>query len=172
LSDTRFAVPPSLRPKLPTGGCGWVTNQFGTIDVDTGKADLLLVPAAKSEGCCVEPLEEVGVDHFKCYRVAVAAGTPAFEPRAVKLGDQFAEYDTVIVLEPTKFCNPVDKNHEGIIDANAHLLCYTLDPGSFPGTSRSFWRRWIETADQFGLLSLRTSRPRELCVPSETEERN
>ena len=41
------------------------------------------------------------------------------------LSDEFGSTSTAVV-KPTAFCNPVNKNNEGIKDATVHLVCYKL----------------------------------------------
>src|SRR6185503_10409868 len=61
-----------------------VENVFGTVFVDTkGNPDRLLVPAATSlasQPPAPDPNTH-DVDHYKCYRTAVTAGSPKYFPR-------------------------------------------------------------------------------------------
>jgi concanavalin A-like lectin/glucanase superfamily protein len=101
-----------------------------------------------------------GVDHFKCYKVRSAA---AFQRRSVLLVDTFGSKNT-IVLRPDTFCNPVDKNGEGITDATAHLTCYKIRDAS---GQAGFAPQRLSVQNQFGSSSLAAVSPRVLCVPSE-----
>jgi len=145
-----------------------VANQFGEVTVKTWWApDQLLVPSAKGLSGPVLPLEEPGTDHFLCYRVWIPLGAPRFEPVQVMVADQFEEPTLFAVLRPKRFCNPVDKNQEGIINPDSHLICYTVIPTKFE--LRQHRRRSVYVNNQFGPLQLDTRRPRALCVPSSKE---
>jgi hypothetical protein len=100
------------------------------------------------------------VDHFKCYKARTAA---AVKRRSVLLIDAFGSKNT-IVLKPDSFCNPVDKNGEGITDATAHLTCYRIRDAN--GQAR-FAQQSLSLQNQFGSGSLLAVIPRVLCVPSE-----
>ena len=150
-----------------------MTNQFGTIFLDTWEPDSLMVPSSKSHIGLVEDLDEIRVDHFKCYPVRVTKGTSRFIPIEVSVEDQFHDQPRMVwVYRPDRLCNPVDKNDEGIINLDQHLLCYDLR--RVKGQPRFEGIDGIHTNNQFGPLELVVSRdgriwsnPRELCVPSE-----
>jgi hypothetical protein len=67
------------------------------------------------------------------------------------------------LIKPKLFCNPVDKNGEGINDPSTHLACYGVP--LFTTLNRN--RFQIIPTDQFGelALDLRT-RPETFCVPT------
>jgi hypothetical protein len=68
---------------------------------------------------------------------------------------------TATALLPFELCNPVDKNGEGIADAEAHLLCYKL-----LNRKRRARADVIDT-DQFGSEELGVRTPAiELCLPA------
>jgi hypothetical protein len=81
----------------------------------------LLVPTRKEELC--PPMK---LDHFKCYDVFQDPGLDV----QVRLQDQFdhPNEQVVTVREAVKFCNPVDKNGEGIENPEDHLTCYRIEP--------------------------------------------
>ncbi|MCI0635839.1 MAG: hypothetical protein L0206_18260, partial [Actinobacteria bacterium] len=56
------------------------------------------------------------LDHFKCYS---ASPDRDFERIEVELTDQFGAA-AALLRRPYRFCNPVDKNAEGIRDSTAH----------------------------------------------------
>lgn len=144
-----------------------VTSRFGEIVVDTVKPDRLLVPSAKSLGNPVDPLDP-GADHFKCYRVELAEGPPEFTTEPVFVQDQFiGEPKLFDVEEPIRLCNPVDKNGEGIADADTHLMCFKVKPAD--GEPGFKMVRDIHTNNQFGPLQMVAIAEEELCVPSEIE---
>ena len=77
----------------------------------------------------------------------------------VGLEDQFGVHPQVLVDEPELFCNPVDKNNEGILHPEAHLTCYDID--------RDEEERDVTVLNQFGPQTLEVEDPKLLCVPSE-----
>jgi hypothetical protein len=80
----------------------------------------------------------------------------------VEREDQFGE-GTMKLIKPRLFCNPVNKNGEGISNPSTHLTCYTRP--LFTTFDRK--RNQITPTDQFGELALDLrSRPSTLCVPS------
>ena len=95
------------------------------------------------------------LDHFKCYK---AKGD--LVNVIVNLQDQFGLEPLVLVGHPKLFCNPVDKNGEGIKDPTAHLTCYKIVAGPEPA-------RDVVVANQFGEQTLEVKHPQLLCVPSE-----
>jgi cysteine-rich repeat protein len=101
-------------------------------------------------------------DHFKCYK-STDAKSPPFTPVTVTVTDQF-EQKTTLVKKPSLFCNPVNKNGEGIGDTTAHLVCY--DVKDTKGQTK-FAGRNVEVGNQFGTVQLRATKAGLLCVPSE-----
>jgi hypothetical protein len=80
------------------------------------------------------------------------------------LTDQF-NTERVNVVRPEAFCNPVDKNGEGIANPSLHLTCYKIRDvrgDEFP----KFEKRRVEVNDQFGTRTLLLKKIRSLCVPS------
>ena len=82
-----------------------------------GRRADLCVPAEK-DGVA----STLDVNHHKCYRAQIPEGEPRFLNRFVSLADQFETKQTV-VKRPRLFCNPVDKNGEGILDPALTLTC-------------------------------------------------
>lgn len=136
-----------------------VENQFGPQTLLLNKPHSLCVPAEKD--MVPSALE---INHFKCYRAKTARGTPKFEQQVVTLEDQFETKDTT-VKKPYVFCNPVDKNGEGIEDPTNHLTCYKIrrvaSESKFPGRS-------VVVSDQFGDLGVtaKLGHSGMLCVPT------
>jgi cysteine-rich repeat protein len=141
-----------------------VDNQFGTIFVDTIKAERLLVPTAKSHISQPPPPVDPPVDHFKCYKVKVTPGTPKFQARQASVVDQFNQPKTFDVKKPTRLCNPVDKNDEHIQQPDAHLMCYQVTPAA--GQSKHNPVLGLFVNNQFGPERLDTIKEEELCLPS------
>ena len=115
------------------------------------KQEILAIFAAGSAGKCKAA---TGLDHFKCYK---AKGKPPNV--AVDLEDQFGIEPGVLVKRPTLFCNPVDKNGEGIRNPAAHLTCYKVK-----GDGE---KRHVVVRNQFGEQTLEVKKPQILCVPSD-----
>jgi len=91
-------------------------------------------------------------------------GTPKFEKRKVTISDPtFGESNTFEVKKPKQLCTPVDKNGEGIIDEENHLLCYDLK--KIKGESK-FKKRNVFTNNQFEPEDLEVKKEHQLCVPS------
>ena len=104
---------------------------------------------------------ELNIDHFQCYQAKTAKGTPRFQRvQGVSLADQFGA-STVDLFKLDRFCAPVDKNGEGIINPDSHLTCYRVR-----GVQPKFVKQDVDAADQFGVLNLTLKKSRRLCVPS------
>ena len=142
-----------------------ISNQFGDLTVDIRKATTLLVPSAKSHDATPEELEEININHFKCYNAKESKNTPKFESRDVDLSDQFGQLK-MEVKKPRMLCSPVDKNNEGIVDNENFLMCYGLK--KIPGENK-FKRVNVFTNNQFGPEELTAKNPNRLCVPSTIE---
>ena len=164
-----------------------VENQFGRLLVDTSKADRLLVPGSLDEVVAPPPLQPdtYDVDHFKCYTVRVNKNLCEADPTLrcktdadcpsgacnlgfpkgleVDLQDPFTTpAQRLQVKKPTRLCNPVDKNDEGIQHPDDHLMCYQV---KLLGDKHEK-RQDVTIANQFGDLRLDTTKEDELCVPS------
>jgi len=96
-------------------------------------------------------------NHFWCYK---AKGDSV--DVTVSLQDQFGGKPRVLVEEPELFCNPVDKNDEGISDPTAHLTCYKIKEDDK--------KRQVLIENQFGEQTLKVTKPKLLCVPSKKIE--
>jgi len=152
---TMFAI----NPQVAIARTVVVSNQFGQQTLSVADARVLAVPTGKGIPPVAAPPPPTDLDHYKCY----AASGPALLNVVVNLKDQFLS-ENVRVLQPVRFCNPVRKNHNGVITGilhpNVHLTCYTTSTSQFPGTS-------INIQNQFGLFNALGVRPPDLlCVPS------
>jgi hypothetical protein len=132
-------------------------NQFGDNYLRIIRPESLCNPAAKN---FIE--SDLQINHYKCYK---ARSLNRFQPRTVTVQDQF-ETRTGTLIKPMLFCNPVDKNGEGILDPSAHQTCYKFQADGSPFVSPT-----INVLDQFGALDLRTiagtcRKADLLCVPS------
>jgi len=131
----------------------------------------LCVPSDKNnEAGGFEEIQEK-LDHFKCYKLERRKGKNAFPglPVTVELEDQFdvlAGTGPVryIVEKPFRFCNPVDKNGEDILDMEGHLTCYKIKKEE----KERFQSITVESDNQFKddqMLTL--SQSNTLCIPSQ-----
>ncbi|HWP64865.1 MAG TPA: penicillin acylase family protein [Candidatus Limnocylindria bacterium] len=140
-----------------------VTDQFGTLSLDTKKASRLLVPAGMALGApATVPTD--AVDHYKCYKAKVTQGTPKFAGAQAAVVDRFENrlYDVKKVKE---LCLAADKNGEGVHHPGSAILCYKAKAASGePPHARVLGQ--IQTADQFGALRLDTKTDDQLCVPA------
>src|SRR5439155_10197859 len=136
--------------------------------IDTVKRYLLLVPTNKDlNNDPAEPDNNaIGVDHYKCYRVKVTAGTPKFQPVTVPLTDQFIGNTpkSLVLRKMRHLCAPVSKNGEVVKNANIHLACFLTKLAT--GQPKHVRRLGVHTHSQFGTFLLGTIKERELCIPS------
>jgi hypothetical protein len=143
-----------------------ITNQFGTLHVDTVKLDRLLVPTTKGLGSPPVPPVDGVADHYTCYKAKVTPGTPKF-PKGFFYGYMADQFQTRMyeVGKPRRLCVPVDKNGEGMVNEAAYLMCYKVKPALGEAHTRVLGQ--IHTENQFGALRLDTVKEEELCVPAE-----
>jgi hypothetical protein len=138
-----------------------IDNQFGTLFFDTRRTETLLVPSNKTLAPTPPPTSPAlgAYDHFRCVRVTRTKGTVAFVRRTVQVADQFGVRE-LRVIRPLTLCAPTDKNGEGIVDPDNHLVCYKAVASPPHGADG------VQVANQFGDLVLKLGREDELCVPS------
>jgi hypothetical protein len=141
-----------------------ITNQLGTLKIDVVRRFNLYVPTTKGL-LATPPLPDpsaANYEHFKCYKMRITRGTPVFVPTTVTVSDQFiSPAMSYTVLKPKQLCVPVDKNGEGIVNADRQLLCYkirTAAPVTVPAT--------VFTNNQFGPENVAIAKPELLCIPS------
>jgi hypothetical protein len=116
-------------------------HQFGEQQLNLGMPRELCVPTEKM----LTP-GTVTVDHFKCYD---AIGDPL--DISIGFADQFQGVD-VLLADPFLFCNPVDKNGEGIQNPEAHLTCYlTAPPGPALGLAPSILNQFLAVPIEIAL---------------------
>lgn len=151
-----------------------VSNQLGTLVVDSTKADRLLVPTNKAIGTTPPSppdLANINVDHYKCYLAVVAkapkgqAPFPTFKPINVAVEDQFGSR-VVTLTKPSRFCNPVEKNNEGVKNPNNHLMCYAGVIAKTSPAQPVFPKTRVALANQFGTEVLDLTLGADFCVPS------
>ena len=134
-------------------------NQFGFEDLELKKAKLLCAPSEKNGKAA-----DLNINHFKCYQGKNPTAGPAFRPTTVTLTDQFETGKQTEVKKPFMFCNPVDKNGEGIENANNHVECYKVK--GVKGQAK-FTGATITSDNQFGTEGLELKKANLLCVPSQ-----
>jgi hypothetical protein len=134
-----------------------VHNQFGTQTLSVAAPEILAVPTGKSLPPSPPPPPPADLDHYKCY----AASGPSLLNVIATLHDQFRT-DTVHVLQPVRFCNPVEKIHNGVVtrilNPTVHLVCYS--------TTIVTSQNNINIRNQFVTTSLVVQNPDLLCAPS------
>jgi hypothetical protein len=136
-----------------------VRNQFGTQTLTTTAATTLAVPTGKSRPPAAPPPPATDCfDHYKCY----TASGPSLVNISATLTDQFRT-DTVQVMQPVIFCNPVKKIRNGvttpITKPTVHLVCYSKTVVPFQAT--------INIRNQFVTTNnVVVENPDLLCVPS------
>ena len=114
-------------------------------------------------GVAVSPAAALfNLDHYKCYKVKDLK-MPKFVKTTVSLTDQFGINDGFFeAKKPYLFCNPADKNGEGILNADDHLTCYKVKgPKLLP-----LDRPRVEIGNQLGTLQLEAKKAALLCLPS------
>ncbi len=143
-----------------------VTDQFGTLHVNTVKPDRLLVPTNKGLGTPPPGPPAPGVaDHYKCYKIKITPGTTGFaKGLQATVVDQF-QTRLYEILKPKLLCTPVDKNGEGIQHPLAHLMCYQVKTAKGQQNTVPVVGQ-IYTQNQFGQGRLDTVREDVLCVPA------
>jgi hypothetical protein len=99
------------------------------------------------------------LDHFKCYKLRAGSG---FSRPQMDVSDQFESKNTQL-MRASRFCNPVDKNGEGIIDSTAHIMCYQAR--DVPGQDR-FDRKRVQITNQFGSQELNVVKTEAVCLPA------
>jgi hypothetical protein len=157
-------TPPSTQP-TPTVQ---VTNQFGTGILIPSQPNLLCVPSWKSltgpPG--KTPRTPPRLNHFTCYPVTLAPGTPPYNPPPVMLKDEFATAGAVnatVNPVPSELCLPTEKILASgkvfkIINPAMHLLCFPVTPTPI------IPKVWDE--NQFGTSVVHIRATNWLCVPS------
>ena len=132
----------------------WATivNQFGQQRWQIKDGRFLVLPALKNQPGPPPPF-----NHYKCYD---AVGPEVNIP--VVLVDQFGTRQ-MVATKPRIFCNPVEKTvngiHYPIVNPEAHLACYELQPPMPLGVPAIAY-------DQFGMWDMMLLEPCWLCLPT------
>jgi len=132
-----------------------ISNQFGTQTLILTGASRSAVPAGLGQP---PPPPSADLDHYECYFVQTQPPLNV----VVTLQDAFIT-ETVTVLQPAQFCNPMVKTHNGAItgiqNPSTHLTCYATSASGFSGGT-------VNTGDQFFPWNLPILAPDLLCLPS------
>lgn len=151
---TMYAAPQELSDHLLVH----TEDQFGERDLEVVGARVLLVPTEK---LIVDEGFPENLNHYWCYE----ANGPRVR-RTVSLADQFSEDASVRVVQPTLFCNPVEKTVNNVVtgdieEPNVHLTCYDIK-GPQKTEAQEF-----EVDNQFEHDFFTVTSWNLLCVPSE-----
>ena len=141
-----------------------VTNQFGEQRLTVQKPYQLCVPTRKGIAPAPPAPSTLAIDHYRCYKAKPAKGSLLIDGVPVTLADQF-ETRAAVVKKCLRFCAPVSKNGEIVLNPAGHLTCYKLvrDPGD---TVPPFPRIDLNVTNQFGDLQVTARALPHLCVPS------
>jgi len=161
-----------------------IENAFGTISVDTIKADRLLVATALDAAAPVPAPDSSmhNVDALKCYKVKVSKGTPKLTKGTQSDVAESFEARRYDLKKPTRLCLAADLEDGGVKNRRGHLLCYQAkvakrtiaqppaagDKGATisPKQPKHTRRTGLFVANEFGSEQLDTKKEEELCVPS------
>ena len=162
LVDTPLGVLPGGPPGGPPGAPLPIQNVINSIPPYHSPGNPALNPACYSvPGLPHEHCPKPPLDHFKCYKGKFTK----FQRRTVFLRDQFLQTQA-LVKKPRLFCNPVDKNGEGIFDEGAHLKMYQL---TSPGADLAAGTQ-VLVRNQFGPQQLRVGKLEMLALPTQKDD--
>ena len=84
------------------------------------------------------------------------------------ISDQFTGPPKVFdVKKPLRFCNAVDKDGEGIVQPDAHLLCYQVGIArTTPKQPKHVKHLGVHLNNQLGPLKVDSVNDAEVCLPS------
>jgi hypothetical protein len=103
-------------------------DQLGTIILDAVKLDSLLVPTATSASAppaAPDPAQHA-VDHYACYKVKIAKGTPKLaRGLEVTVGDEIATARRSYLVKKPDLRAPTDADGGGV-DHAEYQLCYAV----------------------------------------------
>lgn len=142
-----------------------VTDQFGTLIVDTVKAQRLMVPTLKGLGSAPVGNPSALSNHYECYKIKLNQASADFTKPQVTAVDQFENrvYD---LKKPLRLCIAVDKNGEGVPAPAANLMCYKAKAADGEPDHVQLVNS-IHLKNQFVAdLRVDTVKEFELCVPA------
>lgn len=142
-----------------------VTDQFGTLIVDTVKAQRLLVPTLKGLGSA--PVDDPSslANHYACYKIKLNDASLDFSKPQVSVTDQFESrlYD---LKKPLRLCIATNKNSEGVPAPAGNLMCYKAKAADGEADHTPV-ENTIHLKNQFAAdLRVDTIKEFELCVPA------
>jgi len=109
------------------------------------------------------PDPSTNLDHYLSYKVK----RTEFEKLEVTLTDQFESDVLFEVKKPKEIYNVADKNGEGIINPDTHLVGYEIKRAKTkPRQPKHVKQTNIEVVNQFGTIFVDTKKPDRLLVPS------
>src|SRR5262249_15212241 len=136
-------------------------NQFGDVTLDVKKPRVLLVPTAVSLE--EPPSSPAGafLNHFTCYDVRVANGTPPPPTPTVSIHTAF-ETVQVSPQKPLQLCVQTSKNGGPVIPSTPeNLLCYKAKSGKGLNPAPTAFLN-----NHFGQQVQRLGQRRALCIPT------
>ncbi len=146
-----------------------VTNQLGTLTVDTLRVQSLLTPANLDPDVDPEAPEadEHDLDGYTCYDIRRTRGTPPL-PRdlTVTVADQFSDDEprTYDVRRVRQLCVPTEVAEQGIKHPTEGLMCYRVRRART--SRRPEPGRRLNLRDGFGPQIVDPVREDMLCLPS------
>jgi len=147
------------------GRTGELVTGLGPTFLDTSKVDRLLVPAAMDlDSAVAAPVPGThNVDHYKCYKAKTTKGRPKYFPKGVQLdAAETVEDRRYDLVRPVSYCNPVDKNGEGVINPVGKLVCYKAKRAKTE--TKHVRRAGVSVADQLWAGLLDTRKVESFCV--------
>jgi hypothetical protein len=115
----------------------------------------ILAGGAGASGRAPQDVPQTRPARLACY----PAQFGVFTPRKLALVDQLARLLSVSVSLPDTVCAPAVGSNSGA-DSTSYLTCYRIR------VATRFTSTVVRATDEFGKLTMRLFRPRELCVPS------
>jgi hypothetical protein len=157
-SSSSTSTSSTTRPTTPPSTTSTTMHTTTTTATSTSS---VTVTSTTSTTATTTPLSvcEDMLDHFKCYKLRGGAG---LSRPILGITDQFETKETQ-VLRSIRFCNPTDKNGEGILDPTRHLMCYlTRDDLN----QERFRRKRVHVENQFGGQDLTVLASEAVCLPA------
>lgn len=142
------------------------SDQFAGRNLLLSQESSLLVPSSQVLGSGGAPAYALTtVDHYKCYKAALAKGSPKFvAPPSPTVSDQFYPGGQSFVLKkPSRYCEPVAADGSTIGFPASKLVCYGV---KLP-TGTKFAKTTVSTNNpDFGTDVLLATSVSELCIPA------
>ncbi|MBI5504767.1 MAG: hypothetical protein HY899_08180 [Deltaproteobacteria bacterium] len=146
-----------------------VSTDFGTVMVDTIKADRVLLPTAVHPLVSPPPLDPAthSLDAFKCYRIKLSAGSLPLTPGSTtEFADSVTELlFTYEIKKPQLLCFPVAIDGGNVNNPAASLFCAQIKKVS--GQSKSPSVSGLEINNDLGDLTVDFRNAGKVCWPIE-----